>query len=156
MSDQSTIASSTPAHPGASFLAEILSQPKFWGRCLEGLELEGSLDQIQQPFCVPNTFFNNCAFADPASGSFGDVSRNSVQGPGYQIWDFSVFKNFSITERTKLEFRAEFSTCSIIPAFSLRNPQNSINTTTFGTPQFAFLTGARDPRQIQLALKSSF
>jgi hypothetical protein len=31
-----------------------------------------------------------------------------VQGPGYQIWDFSVFKNFSITERTKLEFRAEF------------------------------------------------
>jgi len=35
-------------------------------------------------------------------------------------------------------------------------PQNSTNTTTFGTPQFRFLTGARDPRQIQLALKLSF
>jgi Carboxypeptidase regulatory-like domain/TonB dependent receptor len=108
--------------------------------------------------CVPNTFFNTCAFADPPSGSFGDVSRNSVQGPGYQIWDFSLFKNFSITERTKLEFRAEFFNVFNHPnlQFAKSGPQNSINTTTFGTPQFGFLTGARDPRQIQLALKLSF
>jgi hypothetical protein len=108
--------------------------------------------------CVPNTFFNTCAFADPPSGSFGDVSRNSVQGPGYQIWDFSVFKNFAITERTKLEFRAEFFNVFNHPnlQFAKSGPQNSINTTTFGTPQFGFLTGARDPRQIQLALKLSF
>jgi Carboxypeptidase regulatory-like domain/TonB dependent receptor len=108
--------------------------------------------------CVPNTFFNTCAFADPPSGSFGDVNRNSVQGPGYQIWDFSLFKNFSITERTKLEFRAEFFNVFNHPnlQFAKSGPQNSINTTTFGTPQFGFLTGARDPRQIQLALKLSF
>jgi outer membrane receptor protein involved in Fe transport len=108
--------------------------------------------------CQPNTFFNTCAFADPPSGSFGDVSRNSVQGPGYQIWDFSVFKNFTITERTKLEFRAEFFNVFNHPnlQFAKSGPQNSINTTTFGTPQFGFLTGARDPRQIQLALKLSF
>jgi hypothetical protein len=108
--------------------------------------------------CVPNTFFNTCAFADPPSGSFGDVSRNSVQGPGYQIWDFSVFKNFAITERTKLEFRAEFFNVFNHPnlQFAKSGPQNSINTTTFGTPQFGFLTGARDPRQVQLALKLSF
>ena len=108
--------------------------------------------------CVPNTFFNTCAFADPASGSFGDVSRNSVQGPGYQIWDFSLFKNFPITERTKLEFRAEFFNVFNHPnlQFAKSGPQNSINTTTFGTPEFGFLTAARDPRQIQLALKLSF
>ncbi len=108
--------------------------------------------------CVPNTFFNTCAFADPAAGSFGDVSRNSVQGPGYQIWDFSVFKNFTVTERTKLEFRAEFFNVFNHPnlQFVKSGPQNSINTTTFGTPSFGFLTAARDPRQIQLALKLSF
>jgi hypothetical protein len=108
--------------------------------------------------CVPNTFFNTCAFADPASGSFGDVSRNSVQGPGYQIWDFSLFKYFPITERTKLEFRAEFFNVFNHPnlQFAKSGPQNSINTTTFGTPEFGFLTAARDPRQIQLALKLSF
>ena len=108
--------------------------------------------------CVPNTFFNTCAFADPASGSFGDVSRNSVQGPGYQIWDFSLFKNFSISERAKLEFRAEFFNVFNHPnlQFAKSGPQNSINTTTFGTPEFGFLTAASDPRQIQLALKLSF
>ena len=108
--------------------------------------------------CVPNTFFNTCAFADPAAGSFGDVSRNSVQGPGYQIWDFSVFKNFTVTERTKLEFRAEFFNVFNHPnlQFAKSGPQNSINTTTLNTPEFGFLTAARDPRQIQLALKLSF
>jgi hypothetical protein len=30
------------------------------------------------------------------------------------------------------------------------------NTPTFGTPEFGFLTAARDPRQIQFALKLSF
>ena len=93
---------------------------------------------------MPNTFFNTCAFADPAAGSFGNVSRNSVQGPGYQIWDFSLFKNFPITERTKLEFRAEFFNVFNHPnlQFAKSGPQNSINTTTFGTPQFGFLTGS--------------
>jgi hypothetical protein len=108
--------------------------------------------------CVPGTFFNTCAFTDPAQGSFGDVGRNTLRGPGYQIWDFSLFKNFAITERTKLEFRAEFFNVFNHPnlQFAKSGPQNSINTTTFGTPEFGFLTAARDPRQIQLALKLSF
>src|SRR5439155_910643 len=91
--------------------------------------------------CMPNTFFNTCAFADPPAGSFGDVSRNSVQGPGYQIWDFSLFKNFPISERTKLEFRAEFFNVFNHPnlQFAKSGPQNSINTTTFGTPELRFL-----------------
>jgi hypothetical protein len=108
--------------------------------------------------CVPGTFFNTCAFTDPALGSFGNVGRNTLRGPGYQIWDFSLFKNFPITERTKLEFRAEFFNVFNHPnlQFAKSGPQNSINTTTFGTPEFGFLTAARDPRQIQLALKLSF
>ncbi len=108
--------------------------------------------------CVAQTFFNTCAFADPPLGSFGDVSRNSVQGPGLQTWDFSIFKNFPITERTKVEFRAEFFNVFNHPnlQFVKSGPQNSIDTTTFGTPQFGFLTAARDPRQIQFALKFSF
>jgi len=108
--------------------------------------------------CVPGTFFNTCAFADPALGSFGNVGRNTVQGPGYQIWDFSIFKNFRIGERARLEFRSEFFNVFNHPnlQFAKSGPQNSINTTTFGTPEFGFLTAARDPRQIQFALKLSF
>jgi glutamine---fructose-6-phosphate transaminase (isomerizing) len=50
LSDQSTITSSTPTRPGAHSLAEILSQPQFWGRCLEALGREGSLAQVRYPF----------------------------------------------------------------------------------------------------------
>jgi hypothetical protein len=108
--------------------------------------------------CVPGTFFNTCAFSDPALGSFGNLGRNTLRGPGFQIWDFSLFKRFHISERMNLEFRSEFFNVFNHPnlQFAKSGPQNSINTTTFGTPEFGFLTAARDPRQIQFALKLSF
>jgi hypothetical protein len=114
---------------------------------------------VQATPCVPRTFFNTCAFADPTGfGTFGNVGRNTVQGPGYQIWDFSVFKNFRLSERVRLEFRSEFFNVFNHPnlQFAKSGPQNSISTTTFGTSEFGFLTAARDPRQIQFALKLSF
>ena len=107
---------------------------------------------------VRTSWVNACAFTDPPFGSFGNVGRNTVQGPGYQIWDFSLFKTFPIQERAKLEFRAEFFNVFNHPnlQFAKSGPQNSINTTTWGTPEFGFLTAARDPRQVQFALKLSF
>ena len=54
MSDQQTVEPSTPGRPGAHSLAEILSQPEFWGRCLEGLQQQGSLEQIRHPFRSTN------------------------------------------------------------------------------------------------------
>jgi hypothetical protein len=104
------------------------------------------------------SWMNYCAFTDPPFGSFGDVGRNTIQGPGYQIWDFSLFKTFPIHERAKVEFRAEFFNVFNHPNFQFAKsgPQNSINTTTWGTPEFGFLTAARDPRQVQFALKVSF
>jgi hypothetical protein len=108
--------------------------------------------------CVPRTFFNTCAFADPALGSFGNTRRNTIEGPGYTTWDFSVFKNFKTSEKTNLEFRAEFF--NILNhtnfLFAMTGPQNPNNSTILGTPQFGFLTAARDPRQVQLAMKFAF
>jgi hypothetical protein len=55
------------------------------------------------------------------------------------------------------EFRSEFFNVFNHQnlQFAKSGPQNSINT-TFGTSEFGFLTAARDPRQIQFALKLSF
>ena len=118
-------------------------------------------DQIGNPRarpCVPGTYFNTCAFTDPAPGSFGNVGRNTVQGPGSKIWDFSLFKTFSFEEKAHLEFRAEFF--NILNhtnfLFAKSGPQNGNGSTVLGASQFGFLTAARDPRQIQLALKLSF
>jgi hypothetical protein len=103
-------------------------------------------------------WFNGCAFADPPLGSFGDVGRNTIEAPGFTTWDFSVFKNFQTTERTNLEFRAEFFN---LPnhtnfLFAASGPQNGNNSTALGTSQYQSLTAARPPRQIQFALKFSF
>jgi hypothetical protein len=124
---------------------------------------EGQLpDVIADPnhsrHCKPGTFFNTCAFVNPPFGSFGDAGRNSVRGPGFQIWDFSVFKNFRVSERTRLEFRTEFFNLPNHTNFLLSKsgPQQSNNSTVLGSSQYGTLTAARTPRQIQFALKLSF
>jgi hypothetical protein len=108
--------------------------------------------------CLPGTFFNTCAFVDPPMGSFGNAGRNSVRGPGYQIWDASIFKTFQIGERTRLEFRTEFFNFPNHTNFLLSKsgPQESNSSTVLGSAQFGYLTAARPPRQIQFALKLSF
>lgn len=114
------------------------------------------------PGCVPATgklvFFNTCDYHDPALGSFGNVRRNTLQGPGYQTWDFTAGKHFPIRERFILEFRADFFNLFNHTNFLLANsgPQNSNNSTVLGAQQFGFLTAARDPRLVQFSLKLSF
>ena len=107
---------------------------------------------------TPSAWFNTCAFADPAQGSFGDVGRNTIVAPGYTTWDFSVFKNFRTSERTNLEFRSEFFNILNHTNFLFADsgPQNGNNATILGTSQFGSLTAARPPRQIQFALKFSY
>ena len=118
-------------------------------------------DQVGDPRarpCIPGTFFNTCAYADPNPGSFGNVGRNTIQGPGNRVWDFSLFKFFKLTERSNLEFRAEFFNVLNHTnfLFAQPGPQNGNPATVLGDPHFGLLTASRDPRQIQLAMKFSF
>jgi Carboxypeptidase regulatory-like domain/TonB dependent receptor len=43
----------------------------------------------------------------PGSRHFGNLGRNSLLGPHFRQFDFSIFKNTAITERVKLELRFE-------------------------------------------------
>ena len=70
-------------------------------------------------------YFDPTAFAAPlitsnANAHFGNTGRNQFRGPGYFEMDLSVSREFSLTERFKLQLRAE--------AFSLTN------TPHFGNP----------------------
>jgi hypothetical protein len=105
--------------------------------------------------CVPGTFFNTCAFANPALGSFGNVSINSLEGPSEKDVDFALLKKIPFGETRRVEFRAEAFNAFNHPNFQFAapGPQNSINSTVMGTPTFGFLTGALPPRLLQLALK---
>jgi len=124
----------------------------------DGLQYPDVIANPNGSHCAPHTFFNTCAFVDPQFGSFGNAARNSILGPGFQIWDASIFKTFQVTERTHVEFRTEFFNFPNHTNFLLSKsgPQESNNSTVLGASQYGFLTAARSPRQIQFALKLSF
>jgi Carboxypeptidase regulatory-like domain/TonB dependent receptor len=105
--------------------------------------------------CVAGTFFNTCAFQNPALGSFGDIGLNSLQGPGDKNFDFAVEKIIPLREKLQLELRAEAFNALNHPnfLFAAPGPQNSNNATVFGTPSFGFVTAAQSPREIQFAAK---
>jgi hypothetical protein len=110
--------------------------------------------------CLPGTVFNTCAFADNMIPfTYGTAGRNIVRGPGFQNWDLSIFKMFPVREQMRFEFRAEFFNIwnHVNPVFE---PVGEISEepqpVEFGTPQFGFPQGARDPRFVQLALKFYF
>ncbi len=55
----------------------------------------------------PNEWFNPAAFSLPAFGTFGNVGRGSLNGPGLAEVDMSLVKDTVVTERIKMQFRAE-------------------------------------------------
>ena len=81
-------------------------------------------DYNPAPGCNPNAinpgnasnYINTACFSWPALGQLGNLGRNTLRGPGLEEYDFSLFKNFRLGERAKLQFREE--------AFNLLNRAN--------------------------------
>jgi len=76
------------------------------------------------------TWFDTTAFARPTGVRFGTVGRNILRGPGVVNTDLSLFRNFPITERLNLQFRAEAYNLSNTPHFA--NPNGNRNSSNFG------------------------
>lgn len=83
-------------------------------------------------------------------------------GPGFHRLDFSLFKNFRFTERTRLEFRSEFFNLTNTPSFSPPGfGGNGVNAAPgsldYTSSEFGKITSTRlgqnDQREIQFALK---
>jgi hypothetical protein len=53
-------------------------------------------------------WFNPAAFSAPYPGTFGNVGRDTLTGPGLSELDFALAKNTTIHERLHAQFRAEF------------------------------------------------
>ena len=87
----------------------------------------------------------------PANGTYPNQNRNSAsfQNPGFQNWNLALFKDFSITERQKMQFRFE--------AFNwLNHPNwNGVNTDP-NSATFGMVTGKGSERNLQLSLRYQF
>jgi hypothetical protein len=83
------------------------------------------------------------------AGQFGNEGRNVVRGPGIENVDLSLFRNFSLGEARRLQFRAECF--NLLNHANLRLPENDLE-----SPAFGQILEAGSPRLLQLALKVVF
>jgi hypothetical protein len=133
----------------------------------------------QRPDLVPGVSFtplggrtvaawiNPAAFATPA-GKFGTAPRNLLRGPGTWQIDSGAGKTIPLSERARLEFRAEFYNIFNHPQLgqpqATFNPANTegfgsiINTVNLNTSIVSPITpvGSGTPREMQFALRFEF
>jgi hypothetical protein len=95
------------------------------------------------------------------AGTFGNLGRNSVTGPSLSTVDFTIVKTTTLTERMKLEFRAECFNLFNHKNFGL--PKNAIGSapkvigvTNYSGSAGQITTLSVDDREIQLGMKFLF
>jgi hypothetical protein len=108
-------------------------------------------------------WLNPRAFSLPAPGTMGNLSRGMVRGKPINTFDASLNKNWSLTESTKLQFRAEFFNLFNHPNFvgynTTINFQGNSTQSNFGSvtnPAFGTLNATQNHREIQFGLKLNF
>ena len=110
---------------------------------------QARLDPNRSHGALIQEYFNTALFVPNAVGTFGNTGRNILRGPGYFNTDFGLIKDTRMTERTTLQFRAEFF--NLFNNVNFGQPDNSVADSTIGQ-----ITSARDPRILQFALKVLF
>ena len=103
-------------------------------------------------------FFNTDAFVptnEVPRGVYGDSGRNILSGPGASNTDFSAIKDFSVSERFRVQFRSEFFNIfnqvrlgCVDTTWGCTEPSSTVNSSSFGQ-----IRSAGPAREIQFALK---
>jgi hypothetical protein len=109
-------------------------------------------------------WFNTAAFFTPAGTRVtaptngvpiqGNTPRDFLTGPGFVQVDMAISRNFSLTERFKLEFRAEG--LNVFNHTNLNNPNAGVPASTANLGNFGAITGASTQRILQLGLRLTF
>ena len=104
-------------------------------------------------------YLNPAAFSVNPVGTFGNVQKGSFRGPGYGDWDVSAARNFPFSERTALQFRAEYF--NVLNHTNLGDPGTTLGGSfgkiTSTSPQLWTSTQPQnDPRIAQFSLKLLF
>ena len=111
------------------------------------------------PVGTPSHWFDPCAFVPQPLGTFGNLGRNTLIGPGRSTIDFLVNKHFRISEKRELQFRTEVFNILNHPNFEAPNINFRRIFDGSGNllPTFGQLTNTTSTsRQIQFGLKFIF
>ena len=105
----------------------------------------------------PTRYFNPNAFVVPADGTYGNVGRDVLTGPGLTTLDLSASKNTALTEQIHLQFRAEFFNLANHTNFGTPNPVVFTSASTVPASTAGVITTtASTSRQVQCGLKLVF
>jgi hypothetical protein len=110
---------------------------------------------------VPASWFNPCAFAEPALNPdtglpvFGTAGRNILTGPALSNLDLSLSRTIQFrSESHRLQIRGEFFNMTNHPNWDI--PDRLFGSPNFGQVLSANAYGNKPPRQIQVGLKYIF
>ncbi len=116
---------------------------------------------VSKKFYLPNKkvgstgqYANPAAFAEPAPGFLGNVSRNMLYGPGVQNFDLSLDKNFAMPYNEHHQLQIRFDAFNALNHTDFANPNKFIDQTGFG--QITATNSSTNPRQLQLAGRYTF
>lgn len=110
----------------------------------------------QVPSQGPGLWFNPAAFVQPPDFTIGDVSRTlpNLFNPGYQDWDMSVNKRFTLQGDRALEFNA--TAFDFMNHANWNKPDNTIGSLATPNVNAGKIIGSWGGRVIQLGLRLSF
>jgi Carboxypeptidase regulatory-like domain/TonB dependent receptor len=103
-------------------------------------------------------YYNPAAFAEPAPGFLGNVSRNMLYGPGVQNYDVSLDKNFAMPYNEHHHLQIRFDAFNVFNHTDFANP-GVAGTKYIDQGGFGQITGTNaslPPRQLQLAARYTF
>ncbi len=99
-------------------------------------------------YVLPSGTTNGVPNVNQYYGYYGNAQNGTIRGPGQEVWNLSLFKEFHYKANV-LEFRAE--------AFNLLNHTNPGNpNTSIGNANMNKITSASDPRILEMALRVKF
>jgi len=98
----------------------------------------------------PSEWFDVTAFAVPAKYTWGNAGRNILRGPGLFTADLSLRRSFTLREGLRLTAEAQ--------SFNALNRANFNLPDAFADQPLTFgkIFSAKDPRQVQFALRLAF
>ncbi len=158
----------TDSGAGTGFLGAGFTPGTLSGSLASGSTLSSALTTGSIQSRVNNGYLNVNAFTpapllypaqcDPINNpnfcttDFGNLGRNTFRGPHQQNWDFSLIKNFKLTERQSMRFTTDFF--NIWNHANFANPASTDVENPSGFGRIVSTVGT--PRLIQLSLRYAF
>jgi hypothetical protein len=96
--------------------------------------LVAGVNPIRSHWTPTTGYLNPAAFTQPDWGTFGNLGRNQIYGPGFWNDDFSLLKTTPLRRGLELQLRAEFFNIFNHPNFALPNGSLSFGSDASGNP----------------------